>query len=184
MCFVGPFLNILGSWEITVASIWWSFGARAHSGELLNVPMWTFYDFWWLLGAPLGAFFGYFFIFYVIWGVKKHVWITGMILDDFWLEKFIISDVPTSQTHTKNNWFSLDFTFFHFLLILMISGTCLDLILVTFGGLVAPFLWFAGLLYRYRNFNEFPLHLKITKMVSQDLQMYEVQTSTWNHQNH
>ena len=47
------------------------------------------------------------------------------------------------------------FHFFDFFMNLMISGTCLDLILVTFGGLVAPFLWFAGLLYRYRNFNEF-----------------------------
>ena len=146
-----PFLNILG---ITVASIWWSFGARAHSGELLNVPMWIFDDFWWLLGAPLGTFFGYFFIFYVIWGVKKHVWITGMILDDFWLEKLMISDVPTSQKHRKTMVF-IRFHFFDFLMILMVSGISWDLILEVFGGLETPFWWFLRLLGIPWNFIEF-----------------------------
>ena len=147
-------LNILGSWEITMASIWWSFGARAHSEEVFNVPMWIFDDFWWLLGASLGAVFGYFFIFYVIWGVKKHVWITGMILDDFWLQKLMISDVPTSQKHSKYIVF-IRFHFSGFFVILMISGTSWDLILEVFGGLEAPFGWFLRALRIHWNFIEF-----------------------------
>ena len=47
------------------------------------------------------------------------------------------------------------FHFFRIFTILMTSGTCLDLILMTFGGLWAPLWWFFGLLYRHWNFNEF-----------------------------
>ena len=65
-------------------------------------------DFWWFLmisGCPIGTLLAYFFIFYAIWGVKKHVWIAGTILDDSWLEKLMISGVPTFQKQSKNNCF-------------------------------------------------------------------------------
>ena len=47
------------------------------------------------------------------------------------------------------------FHFLDFFMNLMISGTCLDLILITLQGLGAPIWWFVGLLYRHWNFNEF-----------------------------
>ena len=93
--------SILGSWEITLASIWWSFGARLHSGGLLRVPRWICIDFLKILGALLGPLLGNLLIFHVSWSVKKHVWIAGTIYNDFWLQKLLISDVRTSQKHTK-----------------------------------------------------------------------------------
>ena len=99
------FFSILGSWGTTLTSIWWLFGARFHSGGLLNVPWWIYIDFSWIVDAIWGSLLGHFFIFCVIWGIKKHVWIAGTIFDDFWLEKYLISDVPASQKHSKYNCF-------------------------------------------------------------------------------
>ena len=49
----------------------------------------------------------------------------------------LICDVWTSKKHTKTMVFDR-FHFFDFFMNLMISGTCLDLILDTFGGLGRP----------------------------------------------
>ena len=110
MCFVGPFLNILGSWEITVASIWWSFGARAHSGELLNVPMWIFDDFWVPRWGHFSVTFSYFMWFEVsksMFGLQA--WFL-MISD--WKNWWFLMSQPLK--HIEKIWFSLDFTFLTF----------------------------------------------------------------------
>ena len=81
------FGGILGSWGTTLAPLWWSLGARVHSGGPSNAPTLIFINFWWFLGGLLGSLWGHFSIIYVIWGIKKHVWIAGTNLDDFWVEK-------------------------------------------------------------------------------------------------
>ena len=53
------------------------------------------------------------------------------------------------------------FHFFNIFVILMSSGTSWDLILVTLGGLGAPFLWFSGVLDMYWNFSDFQDHPKL-----------------------
>ena len=53
-----------------------------------------------------------------------------------------------------NSCVFIRFHFFDFFMNCMISGTHLDLILDTLGGLGASLLWFLGLLYRHWNFNE------------------------------
>ena len=103
ICLRRNFGSIFGSWVTTLAPFWWPLGARVHSGGSLNVPTLIFIDFLWFLGDLLGSLWSHFSIIYVIWGIKKHAWIAGAILDDFQLEKSLISDVPTSQTHSKNN---------------------------------------------------------------------------------
>ena len=113
-------------------------GCKNLSGGSSNAPTLIFINFWWFLGGLLGSLWGHFSIIYVIWGIKKHVWIAGTILDDFWLEKLLISDVPTSKNIVKTIVFTR-FHFFDFLLILMVSGTSWDLNLEVFGGLEALF---------------------------------------------
>ena len=95
------FGGILGSWGTTLAPFWWSLGARVHSVGSLNVPTSIFCDFLWFLGDLLEPLWSHFFTIQVIWGMKKHVWIADTILHDFWLEIWLISDVPTSQKYGK-----------------------------------------------------------------------------------
>ena len=76
---------------------------------------------------------------------------------------------------TVNTDVFMRFLFFRIFAILMTSGTCLDLILMTFGGLWVPLWWFFGLLYRHWNFNEFLRSLlapKNKRMWSFDGQSY------------
>ena len=95
------FGRIWESWGTTLAPLWRSLGARVHSGGPFNAPTMIFIDFWWFLGGLLRPLWGHFCIISVIWGIKKHVCIAGTNLDVFWLEKYKISDAPTSQKYTK-----------------------------------------------------------------------------------
>ena len=101
MSCLGPQETILGPFGGPWRPFWWSSWAQMHSGGPWRVPEWIFNDFWWILGPPLETILGHFLIFSVIWGVKKHVWIAGMVFDDFWLENQLIRDVSTSQKHSK-----------------------------------------------------------------------------------
>ena len=55
------FGGILGSWGTTLAPLWWSLGARVHSGGPLNAPNVDFHRFFmifeWPVGITLGSFF-------------------------------------------------------------------------------------------------------------------------------
>ena len=53
------------------------------------------------LGCPSGTLLANFLVFYVNWDVKKHVWIAGTIFNDFWSTELLISDVRTTQKHSK-----------------------------------------------------------------------------------
>ena len=60
--------------------------------------------------------------------------------------------------NTVNTVVFIGFHVFVVLVILMISGTCLDLIFETFGGLGRPFLWFLGVVEIHWNFIDFQDH--------------------------
>ena len=60
--------------------------------------------------------------------------------------------------NTANTVVLIGFHVFVVLVILMISGTCLDLIFETFGGLGTPFKWFSGVLDMHWNLIDFQDH--------------------------
>ena len=76
-----------------------------HQGAPWMVPGWIFINFLWILGPPLETLWGHFSVFSVILGVKKYVWIAGVIFDDLWMASMLRIDVPTSQKHYKYNGF-------------------------------------------------------------------------------
>ena len=164
MSFLGPQETILGPFGGPWRPFWWSSWAQMHSGGPWRVPEWIFHDFWWILGLPLETILGHFLICSVIWGVKKHVWIAGMMLDDLifdWKISWFVMSQPLKNI--VNTMVFIRFHFFDFFMILMISGTCLDLILDTLGGLGAPLLWFFEIQYRHWNCYEFPESLLAPK---------------------
>ena len=138
MSSLGPQETILDPFGGPWRPFWWSSWAQMHSGGPWRVPEWIFNDFWWILGPPLETILGHFLIFSVIWGVKKHVWIAGMIFD--WKISWFVMSQPLKNI--ANTVVFIGFHVFVVLVILMISGTCLDLIFETFGGLGRQFNWF------------------------------------------
>ena len=96
-----PFWVILGVLRHHLGTILQSNGSQMHTDGPWKVPGWIFNDFWWFLGPPLETILDHFLIFWLIWSITNHVWIAGMIFDDFWMEYLLIYDVPTLQKYTK-----------------------------------------------------------------------------------
>ena len=104
-CWFSSSFRVLGSpfWLTSevlgtiLVPFWWSSGTQMHPKEPWELPRWILDDLLWILGPPLGTIFDHFLIFSVIWSLKKHVWIVGVIFTDFWIENLLISDVPTYE---------------------------------------------------------------------------------------
>ena len=96
---------------------------------------------------------------YVLWfGVSKSMfglqaWFL-MVFD--WKISWFVMSQPLKNI--LNIVVFIGFHVFVVLVILMISGTCLDLIFETFGGLGRPFKWFFGVLDMHWNFVDFQDH--------------------------
>ena len=110
-----------------------------------------------MLGPPLETILGHFW--YFLWfGVSKSMfglqaWFL-MIFD--WKISWFVMSQPLKNI--ANTVVFIGFHVFVVLVILMISGTCLDLIFETFGGLGTPFKWFSGVLDMHWNLIDFQDH--------------------------
>ena len=104
--------SILKSWENTLASLWWWFGARLHSGGPLSVPRLSFFfDGFWL---PDWRYCWVTFLCFSWYEVAKDMCGSRAYFDVFWLANLLICDVLTFQTYCKHMWFSWDDTCFIF----------------------------------------------------------------------
>ena len=114
-------------------SLFHYFGDHWVQGCTQTGPEWIFSDFWWILGLPLETLLEHFFRFSLIWTVQNDSWIAVTFFVDFeWKFWWILMSQPFKSI--VNSSVFIRFHFFDFLMILMILGTCLDLIWVTFGG--------------------------------------------------
>ena len=77
-------------------------GPKGTAAHWSKRPIWICIDFWRIWSALLLPCWGHFLIFCVMRAIRKYVWIAGAILDDFWLEYLMNTDVPIVQKHSKN----------------------------------------------------------------------------------
>ena len=139
---------------IILVPCWWSSGAEMHSGRPLRVPGWIFYDLWWILGPSLESILDNFWYFMWFGLSKSALGLQTCFLTTFgWTMCSFLMSQPFK--HIVNTMVFMRFHFSNCFVILMASGTYLDLIFEVSGGLQAPFWWFLRVLENHSNFMEF-----------------------------